>query len=369
MLMRRMMRGKDSLRRRDIVAKSSVGAVAIAAVAALAVLGGASTRASAAGSPVVVAGWGGLSAKAEREFGNKFSKQTGIPTKYIEANGEFVPRLDAMRKAGKITWDVLSTIAAYDAPVLQTKGYLAPLPAKLRAKFKSLGMNTTEFGFTWAATGHIVTCNMDVVTKCPRTIKEFFDVKGFPGDRAIYPSAPEIPLTMAAVAAGVPKAKLFPLNLKKAFAQMRKIKPSVKVWFTSGDQSQQILRDGEVGICLCWSGRAYTLKGENSTNLRINWAGIYEPGYWAVLKDAKNKEGGFKLLEWIATHPREQAEYAQKIHYSVASPQAFKYMDKATAESLADNPRNFPKLVQVDWNWFANNGDRVRSMWKDFITK
>jgi spermidine/putrescine-binding protein len=318
--------------------------------------------------PLAIAGWGGdSSAAVKEELLVPFTKATGVETRLIEANGEFVPRLDAMKKAGKITWDALDTIAAYQVPELQEKGYLAPLPARLKQKFDDLGVNATDFGFTWASTGHIVACNMDVVEKCPTTIEEFFDVENFPGSRAIYPDAPEVPVTMAAIAAGVPEEELFPLDLDKAFAQIEKIKPHVKVWYTSGDQGQQILRDGEVGIELAWSGRAFALKNEKSTNLQIEWAGVYEPGYWGVVSESPNTKEAFRLLEWIATQPKAQARYAERIQYGVSNPKAFDYMDPDTAASLADNPANFDKLVQVDWQWFADNSEEVRSRWQDVV--
>jgi hypothetical protein len=78
------------------------------------------------------------------------------------------------------------------------------------------------------------------------------------GTRSLYNSAPRT-LMFALLADGVPADKVCPFDLDRAFKKLDQIKPHIKVWWTQGNQSQQLIRDGEIDIMaldvrLPWSG-------------------------------------------------------------------------------------------------------------------
>src|SRR5207249_4296993 len=59
----------------------------------------------------------------------------------------------------------------------------------------------------------------------PRSWAEFWDVKKFPGARALpHPSYLIGPLEMALVADGVPADKLYPLDVERAFRSLERIR-------------------------------------------------------------------------------------------------------------------------------------------------
>ena len=53
---------------------------------------------------------------------------------------------------------------------------------------------------------------------------------------------------MAALADGVPPDKVYPLDVDRAFASLEKIKPHISVWWDSGGQAMQLMKDGEVDM-------------------------------------------------------------------------------------------------------------------------
>src|SRR6516165_2101981 len=52
-------------------------------------------------------------------------------------------------------------------------------------------------------------------------------------------------MIFALLADGVPRDKLYPLDIDRAFKKLDRIKPHIKVWWREGNQSQQLIRDSE----------------------------------------------------------------------------------------------------------------------------
>ncbi len=67
---------------------------------------------------------------------------------------------------------------------------------------------------------------------------------------------------MALIADGVPVDKLYPLDVDRAFKKLEQLKPHVLVWWSSGAQSAQVLKDGEVDMVAAWNGRIQALETE-----------------------------------------------------------------------------------------------------------
>jgi putative spermidine/putrescine transport system substrate-binding protein len=57
----------------------------------------------------------------------------------------------------------------------------------------------------------------------------------------------------------VPPDKLYPMDIEPAFKKLDQIKPHIKVWWTQGNQSQQLIRDGEIDMMSIWNARASEL--------------------------------------------------------------------------------------------------------------
>ena len=64
----------------------------------------------------------------------------------------------------------------------------------------------------------------------------------FPGNRGAYSDVARM-APFALLADGVPKDKLYPLDVDRAFKKLDELKPHVKVWWKRGSQSVQLMRD------------------------------------------------------------------------------------------------------------------------------
>jgi putative spermidine/putrescine transport system substrate-binding protein len=91
----------------------------------------------------------------------------------------------------------------------------------------------------------------------PRTWADFYDVKKFPGTRAMRNKV-DAQLETALLADGVPKEDIYKVldseeGIKRALDKIRTIKPHIAVWWTSGASHAQLITTGKLGS---WIGKA-----------------------------------------------------------------------------------------------------------------
>ncbi|GAB2449768.1 ABC transporter substrate-binding protein [Nocardioides hungaricus] len=341
-----------------------------AGLAALALLAACSSPATEPGSgtdssddsgsgdgTLVIASWGGRFTQTTQKYlADPFSEETGIKVQIVDVPGTQVTQLQAQRDAGTMQWDVMDSLGAADAFVLDSMNLLEPLTDQQKATYSdALGKDkVSDFGFTYANLGYIIACREDV--ECPTTVPEFFDPQAFPGTRAFPGASPSQTTSILAEAAGVD----LPQDVDTLLQPLRDLKPDIKVFYTSGDQQEQLLRQGEVDMIIMYSGRAYSVQ-DSGTPLTINWAGTYDPGYTAQVADAPNPEAAARFLDWVVANPEAQAKWAEEMQYSVPSPDALDLMPADVAQRLADYPANFEKLGQQDFPWYVENQKAIDS--------
>lgn len=357
--------------------------VAALAVMSVALLGGAVVTAcgeddggagggGSADVKLTVAGWGGASNDSTREaYLDPFEADEGVGASFVDAPGTQLARLQAQNEAGKIEWDTFDGLPGDAAFILDEKGYLAPLPADLKADFeKTLGPErVTSFGFAHGNLASLIVCNMDRMKTCPKDMAEFYDTEKFPQKRMFSGIAPIMAVTTAQVVAGVPRAETSttPVDMDAAFAQLERLKPKVEVFWQSGDQQEQIMRSGAADMGIMWSNRAHRLKTDGM-NLQMTWTdSAYEPSYWSVPKGAPNEREAFELMSWIAHHPRAEAKWAELIGASVPNPKAFDYLPDEVVEDLPDEPANFEQLAVPNFAWYAKHTKELDRRYQDFV--
>ncbi len=321
---------------------------------------------------LTIGGWGATIDDATRSaYLAPFQADGGPAAQFVDAPGTQLARIEAQASNGKIEWDALDSVGGDVAFTLQKNGRLAPIPPALKAKWtKLLGADkVTDFGFSHANVGNVIVCNMDKVKACPTTMADFYDVDRFPGSRMFAGTGPAMAVATAQAAMGMSKQQVAsePVDLDAVFAELDKVKPAVKVFWTSGDQQQQAMRSGEVDMGVMWSGRAFALM-QQGMHLRVNWSGgAYEPSFWAVVKGGPNEQEAFKLLDWIATHPQQQARWADAVRYSVPNPKALDSLPKDLSAQMADAPANFDQLVVPNFAWYADHAKELNQRYENFV--
>ncbi len=345
---------------------------ALGAAAVLLAALGVSACGSSSSKTLVIGGWGGIIDEAtQKSYLNEFDKASHISSQFVDAPGAQLARIEAQNTAGKIEWDAVDSLDAGSAYTAFAKGQLVTLPSALQETFKrELGASkVTPFGFSHGSLGDVIVCNMAKMTTCPTTMAQFYNTTLFPQSRMFGGIEPIEASTTAEVAAGMPitATATTPVNVPAVVKTLEKVKPKIKAFWQSGEQQQQILRSGEVDMGIMWSDRAYQLVAQGM-HLKINWlGGAYEPSYWAVLKGSSQEQEGLKLLSWIASHPKGEANWANIVHDSVPNPIALGYLPKSIGLQLADNPVNLKQLAVPNFEWYAHHGTELDTAYENFL--
>lgn len=346
---------------RNIRPLAAVGAVTLAFVA-LTGCAAQSDEASTGGGDekLVIASWGGAFTEATRtNLAEPFEAETGIKVEIVDVPGTQVTQMQQMVDAGDVQWDIMDSLGAADAFYMYQEGLVQKLPDELGASLtETLGEDKmSEFGFTFANLGYVIACNNAAGKACPDSLEGLFDPEAFPGNREL-PGEYYSQLIAGLVAASGQDTLGADIDLDAALAQLAQVEPATTVWYTSGDQQEQVLRQGEADFGLIYSGRAYNLVDEG-LDITVNWSGVYDPGYTAIATDAPNQAAAEKFMKWVAENPEAQAGFAQDMSYGVPNAAALDLMPKEAAERLADFPANFEKLAQQNFAWYLENKDAV----------
>ena len=329
-----------------------------------------STEAAETGK-LVISSWGGAYAEATRGLAAEFTEDTGIEVEVLDA-GNHVSMVQSMDQTGTVEWDILDGMALQDGYFLNQEGLLANWDDDTRAALEDAygADNVTDYDYSWSGYGMVVVCNEDAVAACPTTIEEFFDTEAFPGNRML-PGDPGffgVLVNALAVATGSERDALFEESegVDRIAEGLRAVAPSTTVWYTSGDQQNQAMLQGEPDMGIMARGSAFAVQDEG-VNLNIAWDGLYVTGSSSILADAPNKESALKYVTWLAENPEAQAKWATALQYTVPHPEALDFIEPDVAERLANYPANFEGLYRQDYVWHSNNKAEIDSTFLDII--
>ena len=142
----------------------------------------------------------------------------------------------------------------------------------------------------------------------PKSWKDFWDVKTFPGPRGLY-KAFYYNYEAALLAAGTARADIYPVTedkVKLAMEKIRELKPNIKVWWTAGAQPPQLLSSGELAMSSAWSGRVLAIMKEKAPVDMTYEDGIAWGNAWVVPKGALNGKLAMEAINY-AISPEAQA--------------------------------------------------------------
>jgi len=199
--------------------------------------------------------WGGSwTAAEEAAFFKPFTDQTGIRVKTVAPVS--YAKLKAQVQSGSYEWDI-TAITQADLLRAEREGLVEPVDWTVVKKDKLFPNAVYANGLAYCALGTNLAYRKDKFPQGgPKSWADFWDVKRFPGNRSMLNNAVRT-VQFALVADGVPVDKVFPLDIDRAFRKLDQIKPHIKVWWTQGNQSQQLVRDGEVDLIVMWNARAH----------------------------------------------------------------------------------------------------------------
>jgi putative spermidine/putrescine transport system substrate-binding protein len=282
------------------------------------------------------------------------------------------PAIKTQVGSGKPTWDVVDTPTGYclrgGEQGLIEKLDFSKLPnaAAMPAAYRSDYSVAYEFYSSVLAYSQ----KTYAAGNAPNSWADFWDVKKFPGRRALR-NHPIATLEAALIADGVAPDKLYPLDVDRAFKKLEEIKPSITVWWTSGAQSAQLLNDGEVDMIMAWNGRISALINDGAKVGFTYNQGVLQSTSLCILKGAPNLPTAVRFLN-EAVDPVNQANLPLHIDYGPANPKAFDtgVIKAERAAQLPSAPENAAKQALMSYAWWSSPaGEDAEKRWVAFMQK
>jgi len=328
---------------------------------------------SVAEERVVVVTTGGAYEKALREaWYDPFTKKTGITVVAVAATGaETRTQAKAMVETGNVSWDIYfeGEIQAASPDHSQITEDLAPFCRKFAGQ-KDLPANAcTSAGMLVAYGVTLMAYNTATLGgHAPKSWADMWNIEGFPGGRS-FPSFndPWRVLAAALLADGVPRDKLFPLDVDRAFKKLDQIRPAVTLWWQTGDQSTQGFRNKDYSIGEIWLTRAKSLKSEG---VPIAWSydGAFLVGDRAsLIKGAPDHDNALKLLDFYLSSPEVQAKLCESMTCTPPSRDAIAKMSPEAQQTMPGSAEVMRQLIVPDAAWINANQAGLVARWNSWI--
>jgi putative spermidine/putrescine transport system substrate-binding protein len=323
-------------------------------------------------SQLTVVNFGGANANAQKKaYYEPFEKASGTKVVSVEYNGEQA-KVKAMVEAKNVTWDVVEVespdigrgcdeglFEKLDYSKIGNKADLAP-----RAAVTDCGVGI----FVWST---VMAYNGDKLKDGPKTWADFWDVKKFPGKRALRKGA-RYNLEFALLADGVKvddvyKVLATPAGADRAFKKLGELKPHIQ-WWEAGAQPPQFLVAGDVVMATAYNGRIDAAAREGK-NLKINWVNqIYDMEYFGIVKGTPNRDAAYKFLA-LALGADGQAEYARNIAYGPTNTKALAKLDAKTLGNLPTAPANAAGGLEFNIKFWADQGEALEKRFASWATQ
>lgn len=318
---------------------------------------------------LVFVSWGGAYQDAQREAHIKpFMKATGVRVVEIK-EGPRIAKLKAMVESGNVEWDVID-FETSDMLRAAAAGLLEPIDKKMVDTGDILATARHEYAvgnISWSTVMAYNTKKYPPGKPRPVGWQDFWDVKKWPGPRGLQDLV-KTNLEYALLADGVPKDKLYPLDVDRAFKSLDRIRSHVTVWWAKGAQPPQLLADGAVDLCSAYNGRIFAAKKEGAP-VDLDWTGgTLDYDWWCVPKGTRKKELAMKFVAF-AIQPEGQADLTKHISYGPTNQKAWAHVDRATAPHLPTAPENFPKQVVLNNQWWLEHEAKLIERWEAWKLK
>ncbi|MDE1154727.1 MAG: ABC transporter substrate-binding protein [Acidobacteriaceae bacterium] len=319
---------------------------------------------------VVVCTWGGNYADTMQSvWFDPFKAATGI-----DVSSTSIPdmaKLEVMEKVSNVEWDLVDT-EGVQMQIAMKKGLLEPIDYDLIfsivPKEQIDPKVITPYGIGSVAFSTVIAWNHEMFgAEGPQTWAEWFDTSRFKGRRALY-SRPRPSFEIALMAAGVPKDKIYPMNIDDAFEALNGIRKKVDLWVEKTSQWGVLMQNGEVD--LMGSSLARTLdekKRSGKVEFTFNQS-IVEQSYWTVPKGAPGAKNAQKLIAWMM-QPEGMLKYASALPFNVANTSIYGNVPTEIQSQLPGFPANSSRNMHINEAWWAENTAAVEPRWLEWISK
>jgi putative spermidine/putrescine transport system substrate-binding protein len=321
---------------------------------------------------LTVVSWGGALQDGQKAvFFQPFQAKTGLKMTDEPWDGG-VGVLRAKIQGGNANWDVVE-VESEELAIGCEEGLFEKLDySKIGGKDAYLPAAVSECGVGNIVYDFILAYDGDKLKEGPKSWADFFDVKKFPGKRALR-QGPKTNLEIALIADGVKPQDVYKVlkteeGVNRAFKKLDSIKDSLIFW-KAGAQPPQLLASGEVAMTSAYNGRITAANDKDKKNFKIVWDGaLYTIDSWVILKGSPNIDAAYKFLDF-AGQADNQKTLPNYVSYGVTNKAATALVDQKLLPVLPTAPQNMANVEPIDDQFWLENLDRLNERFNKWAAK
>lgn len=277
-------------------------------------------------------------------------------------------------KAGAVTWDIVAS-GSGSAARAGAEGILEKLDYKVIDISDFLPGTAQDYCVGGDVFSTVLAYNTKTYgDKGPQSWADFWDVKKFPGKRSYRKAVPGA-LEPALMADGVPADKVYevlssPGGIDRAIKKIKELKPHVAVWWSSGAQHAQLMKDGEVDMVTGWNGRFDVVAKDGAKVAYTYNQALLDYDCYGIAKGAPNKDLAMKFLAEISK-PSYQAEFTKYITYGPTNKKAYDggAIEAGYAKQLPSHPDNAAKQLVINLDWYIKYEAEAAAAYQNMLTE
>lgn len=334
---------------------------------------------------LTVASWGGAYSESQkRAYFTPFQKKTGITIDVVSHRGAF-GALTAGDGSSPPKWDLVDLGPAALERACRD-GRLEKVDASLlaaaadgtSARDDFLPGMLHECGVPSVAWSSVIVYDKRAFKKdTPKTARDFFDVKRFPGKRAL-PRSAKYTLELALMADGVNPEDVYRMlatrdGVARALKRLDEIKSHV-VWWDRANEPLKLLANQEAAMAIAFNGRIFSAIVAQNKPFALIWdAQIFDLDMWAIPKGSPNKAAALDLIVF-ATKPSSLARQARWFPYGPVRKSALKLIGKHPevdvnmSDFIPTSQANFKRALRMDAVWWENHETEMKEHLKVWRT-
>ncbi len=328
--------------------------------------------------PITVVSWGGSYGEAQdKALFTDAAKNTGI--EIVRESGASMSKACLQVESGAVTWDLVVT-GSGGAAAAAAKGCLEKIDYSVVDVSDFYPNLYTDYCVGSDVFATVMAWNTDKYGEpgsdtAPKSWADFFNVEKFPGTRAYRANNVDGALEPAIMADGVAMDKVYEVlatkeGKERAINKIRTLKPHIAVFWGSGAQQAQLMKDAEVDMTTGWNGRFDNAKKDGAkVGYTFNQA-LLDYDCFAMPKGAPNKQVAMKFLAEVSK-PQYQANLPFHITYGPTNKKAYEVTSapKELIEALPSHPKNVPMMVPVSLDWYAEHRAEALEMYMELISE
>ena len=331
-----------------------------------------------AADPITVVSWGGTyGAAQDAALFNDASKNSGIAIN--RESGASMSKTCLQVESGSVTWDLVVT-GSGGAASAAAKGCLEKIDYSVVDVSDFYPNLYTDYCVGSDVFATVMAWNTDKYGKpgspgAPSSWADFWDVKKFPGTRAYRANNVDGALEPALMADGVPAEKVYEVlstkeGMMRAVNKIRELKPHIAVFWGSGAQQAQLMKDAEVDMSTGWNGRFDNAAKDGArVGYTFNQA-LLDYDCFAMPKGAPNKDVAMKFLAEISK-AEYQANLPFHITYGPTNKKAYEVTTapKELIEALPSHPKNVPLMLPVSLDFYAKHRTEALELYMEMLSE